>query len=438
MDESRRDFLKKAGMTAVGAGVFVAGMNGHVKDAFAKKAEPVRVGCPIPRASSFGQNGERGMILAAEEINAAGGINVGGVKRPMELVIIDTRDEEPGVPTSEVLLAIEKLILQRKVPVLMGGPCMSECAIAAMDLYAKYKVVDLQSIGGYTPTWDQKVASDPQKYKYSFRVSGTVRWFIKETVDILDEIKATFGFSKMFISIEDSLVCRTAADAVQKAVVPKGWEIVGFDRHPITAQDFSMILRDCRNSGAEVMFTWCYAPESAILIRQWADLRVPVLPIGFCGAAEDPGFWQQTRGKAAFTIATLCEAGATAVSVTPRTIPYYEAYQKRWKVPPRSTGSVSAYDGAYILKDAIERAGTTNADPVIAALEKINLPVARGTARFDKNHQIINGYNPQTDTLGNWIQWQDGKRITIFPKVGKGDVGDIKLPPLVQARVKKA
>jgi len=62
------------------------------------------------------------MILAAEEINAAGGVKMGGGMRPIQLEIIDTRDEEPGVPTSEVLLAIEKLILQKKVDMIAGGP----------------------------------------------------------------------------------------------------------------------------------------------------------------------------------------------------------------------------------------------------------------------------------------------------------------------------
>ena len=118
------------------------------------------VGCPVPRASAYGQNGERGMILAAEEINAAGGVKVGGTMRPLKLEIIDTRDEEPGVPTSEVLLAIEKLILQKKSDVIVGGPCMSECGLAAIDLYAKYKIVDIVSIGCYTPGWDKKVGSD--------------------------------------------------------------------------------------------------------------------------------------------------------------------------------------------------------------------------------------------------------------------------------------
>ena len=104
-----------------------------------KKGEPIIVGAPVPRASAYGQNGERGMILAAEEINAAGGVKMDGAMRPLQLEIIDTRDEEPGVPTSEVLLAIEKLILQKKADVIAGGPCMSECGMAALDLYARYK-----------------------------------------------------------------------------------------------------------------------------------------------------------------------------------------------------------------------------------------------------------------------------------------------------------
>ena len=120
------------------------------------KIKPIVVGCPVPRASAYGQNGERGLLLAAEEINASGGVNVGGIMRPLKLEIIDTRDEEPSVPTSELLLAIEKLILREKADVIVGGPCMSECGIASMDLFARYQIPDIVSIGCYTPTWDEK------------------------------------------------------------------------------------------------------------------------------------------------------------------------------------------------------------------------------------------------------------------------------------------
>jgi len=392
-----------------------------------KKGDPIIVGAPVPRASAYGQNGERGMILAAEEINAAGGVNVGGVIRPIKLEIIDSRDEEPGVPTSEVLLAIEKLILQKKADVIAGGPCMSECGMAAMDIYARYKTIDIVSIGCYTPSWDKKFAKNPEKYKYSFRESGSVKWYIKEALDLLQKIKKEHGFNKMFISIDDSLMCRKAAGIVEKLARKKGWEIVGTDQHPIGTTDYSLALSKCKKSGAQVLFMWAYSPETSILLKQWADMEVPAIPIGFIGAAEDPGFWEATKGKGAYTIVTLSETGNVPTNVTPKGMEFYNAFKKRWGVPPRSTGCVSAYEAIYVLKDAIERAGTLDKDALITALEKTNLPAVRGTIRFDKNHQIIYGYDPKTSVLGCWAQWQDGKRVCVFPEVAA--TGKIQIPP---------
>jgi branched-chain amino acid transport system substrate-binding protein len=424
--KTRCDFFKVIGGIAIASAIIMSGlMFGWGKGYGQTKS--VVVGAPVPRASAYGQNGERGMILAAEEINAAGGIKVGKTTVPLKLEIIDTRDEEPGVPTSEVLLAIEKLILQKKSDVIVGGPCMSECGLAAIDLYSKYKILDIVSIGCYTPGWDKKVGSDLNKYKFSFRESGSVAWYIKEGIDLLHNIKEKFGFNKIFISIDDSAMCRGAAEIVKNLAVKDGWEIVGFDKHPIASTDYSMALSDCKKSGAQVLFIWAYSPETSIMLKQWADMEIPALPIGFIGAAEDPGFWEATKGKGAYTIVTLSETGCTPSNVTPWTTKYYDAFQKRWKVPPRSTGCVSAYEGLYVLKDAVERAGSTGTDALIAALEKTNLPAVRGTIRFDQNHQIVYGYDPKTSVLGNWVQWQDGKRVTIHPQVAS--MGSIKIPP---------
>ncbi len=388
---------------------------------------PIIVGAPIPRASAYGQNGERGMILATEEINKAGGVKVGNVMRPIKLEIIDDRDEEPGVPTNEVLLAIEKLILQKKADVIAGGPCMSECGMAAMDLYSKYKVVDIVGIGCYTPSWEKKFAKKPDRYKHSFRASGSVKWYIKESLDLLQKLKKEYGFDKMFISIDDSLMCRKAAGIVEKLAKKAGWQIVGMDKHPIGTTDYSVPLMECKKSGAQILFIWAYAPESAILLKQWADLEIPALPMGFIGAAEDPGFWDATKGKGAYTIVTLSETGNVPADVTPKTRTFYNAFEKRWGVPPRSTGCVSGYESLYILKDAIERAGTLENDALIAALEKTDLEAIRGTIRFNENHQIIYGYDPSNSVLGCWVQWQDGKRVCIFPEAAA--TGKIKMPP---------
>jgi len=407
--------------------VVLGGVLGTIGVSAAKEDKPILIGAPVPRASAYGQNGERGMILAAEEINAAGGVNLAGVMRPLKLEIIDSRDEEPGVPTSEVLLAIEKLILQKKVDIIAGGPCMSECGMAAMDLYARYKKVDVVSIGCYTPSWDKKVGGNLDKYKYSFRESGSVKWYIKEGLDLLHKIKEEHGFSKMFISIDDSLMCRKAAGIVEKLAVKDGWEIVGKDKHPIGTTDYSSALSECKKSGAQVLFMWAYSPETSILLKQWADMEVPALPIGFIGAAEDPGFWEATNGKGAYTIVTLSETGNVPSDVMPMTMKFYNNFEKRWGVPPRSTGCVSAYEALYVLKDAIERAGSLDNEALIAALEKTNLPAVRGTIRFDQNHQIIYGYDPKQSVLGCWVQWQDGQRVQVFPEAAAS--GTIKIPP---------
>jgi branched-chain amino acid transport system substrate-binding protein len=393
----------------------------------AEKGKPILVGAPVPRASAYGQNGERGMTMAAEEINAAGGIKLGGAMCPLQLEIIDTRDEEPGVPTSEVLLSLEKLILQKKADIIVGGPCMSECGMAAIDLYAKYKAIDIVSIGCYTPGWDQKVGSDINKYRFSFRESGSVKWYIKEAIDLLHKIKAEHGFDKMFISIDDSAMCRGAAKIVEDLAVKDGWKVVGQDKHPIGATDYSAALSECKKSGAQVLFIWAYAPETSILMKQWADMEVPALPIGFIGAAEDPGFWKATNGKGAYTVVTLSETGNVPTKATPLSMKFYDNFKKRWGVPPRSTGCVSAYEALFVLKDAIERAGTLDKDALIAALEKTNLPAVRGTIRFDQNHQIIYGYDPSNSVLGCWVQWQDGERVQVFPEVAA--TGKIKMPP---------
>jgi branched-chain amino acid transport system substrate-binding protein len=304
---------------------------------------------------------------------------------------------------------------------------MSECGIAAMDLFAKYKMLDMVSIGCFTPTWDQKFAQAPDKYKYSFRESGNVKWYIKEAVDLLEKIKKEHGFTKMYIAIDDSLMCRSAAEIVQGIVTKQGWSVLGFDKHPIGTTDYSVLMSNVKKSGAQVLFMWAYSPETSILLRQWADMEVPALPLGFIGAAEDPGFWEATKGKGAYTIVNLTEAGATPGNVTPKTMKYFNAYKKRWGVEPRSTGSVSAYEALYVLKDAIERTGSLDKEKLIAALEKTDLQGVRGTLRFDKNHQIVYGYDPKISVLGNWVQWQDGKRVTIFPEAAA--TGKIKMPP---------
>lgn len=391
--------------------------------------EPIVIGAPIPRASTYGQNGERSMILAMEEINAAGGIKVGTIKRPIKLEIVDTRDEEPGVPTSEVLLAIEKLILDKKVKILAGGPTMSECCLAALDLYPKYKVISIVNIGCWTPGWHAKTGKDIKHYKYSFRLSGNVAYWIPNIVTLLNNIKEKYGFTKMYITIAEAAHCKAAGAAVEKGAVAGGWEIVGKEVHPLATTDFSMMLRDVRRSGAQVLFIWDHTPEALSLVNQWQEMKIPAAAIGFVGPTEDPVMWKQTSGKVAYLVEFAGEGGTLpGQKITYLTEPFFNAFKKRWGEEPRGTGNVPSYTVLYMLKDAIERTGSLDVDALVTAIEQTDMITVGGRLRFDKsNHQAIYGTDPKESLMPQLLQWQDGKRVCIWPP--KIATGEYKLPP---------
>jgi branched-chain amino acid transport system substrate-binding protein len=69
-----------------------------------------------------------------EEINAKGGVNVGAKSVPLQWTSSTPGTWNPGVPVSEALMAMDKLILEKKVNFIIGGPVRSEAALAAMSL----------------------------------------------------------------------------------------------------------------------------------------------------------------------------------------------------------------------------------------------------------------------------------------------------------------
>lgn len=398
----------------------------------AQTVEPIVIGAPIPRAYTYGENGERSLILAAEEINAAGGIKVGPHRRSIKLEIVDTRDQEPGVPTSEVLLSLEKLILDKKVNILVGGPCMSEACLAALDVPPKYKVLQIINIGCWTPGWHGKTGKDIARYKYSYRLSGHVGYWVSDLAGLLRNIKEKYGFNKMYVTVAEAAATKAAAAAVEKLAVPDGWTIVGREVHPLGTTDYSMMLRDVRTSGAHVLFIWDHTPESLAMIKQWNDLKVPALPIGFVGMTEDPAMWKETGGKVAYLIAFGGEGGTfPGQEITSLTKPYFENFKKRWGVEPRGTGNVPSYTALYLLKDAIERSGTLDIESLTAAIKETDLNTIGGRLKFDKGtNQAIYGLNPKESLVSQTMQWQDGKRISVWPSAIT--VGEIKLPPWIK------
>ncbi len=391
--------------------------------------KPIIVGAPLSMAFLYGWGPERAFTLAIEEINAAGGVNVGGKKRPLKLEVIDTRDLEPGVPVSEALLAVEKLILDKKADFIVGGPVRSEAALAAMPLLSKYKKVSILTTGVLTPKYHAMVAENYDKYKYCFRIHGEAKNLVGEMFANFTELKEKHGFNNLFIIAQDVSHARGAAKVMNAVATKKGWNVTGVEIYPTGATDFSMGLLKAKNSKTEIINIWMDMPESAILLKQWYEMKIPALPFGSTlAAAEQPGFWKATDGKGEYTLCNVVNAGNAPSDATPWTMKFYNAYEKRWGVAPEGLGGSSSYMAIYVLRDAIERAGSLDSDKIVTELEKTDVMGVYGRLKFDpKSHQVIPAKDPETGAVGSILQWQDGKRVVVYPKsIAKGS---IQLPP---------
>lgn len=393
--------------------------------------KPIIIGAPLSTAFLYGWDAERGIKLAVDEINAAGGVKVGNEKRPFKVDVIDTRDLEPGVPVSDALLAVEKLILEKKADFLIGGPVRSEAALAAMPLLAKNKKISILTTGSLTPKYHETVGQQPDKFKYCFRISGEAKWMVMgEIVPCLEYIGKTFNLNRLMIMVQDVAHARAGGQILQTVMAKKGWTVLGDPTvYPTGTTDYSMGLLDAKKQNAQVIIIWMDMPESAILLKQWYDMKVPALPFGtIIAAAEQPGFWKATEGKGEYCLANVVNAGNVPSEASPWTMKFVDAYKKKYGLEPEGYGTSSSYMAVYVLKDAIERAGSLDPDKVVDAMKNTDMMGVYGRIKFDpKTNQIVPSLDPKEGAVGTIFQWQAGKRIVVFPQ--SIATGKILLPP---------
>jgi len=395
----------------------------------AQAEDAIVLGCPLSTAFLYGWDAERGIKLAVDEINAQGGVTVEGQKRPFAVEVIDTRDLEPGVPVSEALLAVEKLILDKKADFILGGPVRSEAALAAMPLLSKYKKVSIVTTGVLTPKYHAMVAENYDKFKYCFRIHGEAKNLVGEMFANFKALKEKYGFNNLFIVAQDVSHARGAADVMKAVATKQGWNVTGVEIYPTGATDFSLGLLKAKRTKTQIINIWMDMPESAILLKQWYEMKIPALPFGSTlAAAEQPGFWEATDGKGEYTLCNVVNAGNAPSEATPWTMKFYNAYKDKWGIEPEGLGSSSSYMAVYVLRDAIERAGSLDPDKVVAELEKTDVMGVYGRLRFDpKSHQVIPANDPKEGAVGSILQWQNKERVVVYPpSIAKGE---IMLPP---------
>lgn len=399
-----------------------------VTGAFA--AEPIVIGVPTSLGFLEGKEAHKSVQIAVSEINAKGGVNVGGTKRMLKVAAADLRDAAPGVPVPEALLGLEKIILEQKPAAIVVGPFRSEALIAGMDIIAKYKVPMLGTVA-MSPTTEKMIKENPEKYKYVFRTCLNGIFLVKYLAGNMTLINKQFGFNKVFIMHQDVAWARGGAGVTKKVFFDKaGWEVVGMEAYPTGTTDFSSGLMKAKAKGAQVIMPIFDMPQSGILVKQWKAMKVPALMAGFISPLAGSQAWKTFNGKIGGAMNCIFEIGNSISSPkVPKSKSFTSKYKQVFGKDIQSGHGVSpAYESVYILAEAIERAGSLDPDALVAELQKTDRMGVIGRVKYGPGNQVVYGVNPMETAVGAVIQWtEDGKRKIVFPNTLAN--GKIHLPP---------
>jgi len=365
--------------------------------------------------------------MGAAEINARGGVRVGSKGRPLRVEPFDLGDALPGAFVPDVLSSFDRFLRETRTHAVVVGPFRSEVLLPAMDVITAHKVPMLGTIA-MTPVTDLKILRDP-KYRYTFRVGLNSKYLVAVLIDVMKHLHERYGFSRVYIMHQDVAWAKAAGSLMIKIFFNRaGWRVLGLESYSGGASDFSPGLRRAGEQQAEVILPLFDAPGSSRLVKQWKEMKVKALLCGFISPMMGPGAWKTFEGKIAGSINVVFELGNIPSRRYGPATEFYEGFKREYgREIEAGHGPAPAYESVYILRDAIERAGTTDPDSMVSALEKTDRLGVMGRIRFNEGHQAIFGRDPSTEALACVMQWRKkGERKIVYPPAVAE--GDIELP----------
>ncbi len=389
--------------------------------ALSAQAQTIKIAILGPMAFVQGENHWAGAEMARDEINKAGGINVGGRRLQIELVRADT-NEIQSVP--DATNAIERVITRDKVDFLIGG-FRSEAVLAMQEVAMDYKKIFLGA-GAAHSKLGLNVEQNYARYKYWFRYTPTKDLDLGRTLfavmaSIAQQVRTELKTEapKVALLAEKAVWTEGLIGAAQKNLPLMKMEVVGLWQPSATATDVTAELSAIDRSGAHIVFTMLSGPVGISVGRQMGERNMKAVAWGINVEGQKDEFWKAAAGKAQFvaTLDTYAE-----VEMTPKTIPFVRAFKERYKKSP--TYNAATYDAIMFLKAVIEQEGTLDADRLVAAMEKAEHVGTGSVVTFDKRHDLVWAVGK---TAGIAVQWQDGEKVPFWPPNVKG-MKPFKLP----------
>ncbi len=347
---------------------------------------------PLPltgKQAKFGEIMKRSYELAAEELNAKGGIK--GKK-----LVLSFEDSSGKPETARAI--VEKLIDVKKQPLIVGeytSSCAKAVAAVAEERKTPYLVV---------ASADDDITR--QNYKYVFRQNEVNAHYADALVSFLREVVKPKTIAILY---ESSAFGTSGAEAMEKDAQKLGVKVVLKEKFETGAIDFRPVLGKVRAAQPDVIYTVSYANEAQLLMKQIKELRVDAkLFAGGAAGFAIPEFIDGAKDAAEYVVsATLW----TPQLKYPGTKEFAEKYKAKYNDYPSYHGA-SAYAALFVVKDALDRAKSWSRDGIRDALKATNIKTAFGPVKFADR----DGYQNQNfmDTLA--IQVIKGRFETIWPK----------------------
>ena len=412
-------------------------------------ADVIKIGVIGPMNFMQGQGHWNGAIMAAEEINAKGGVQVGGKKMMIELVKADSNE---FINITDAANAMERLMTQSKVDFVIGG-FRTEAVMAMQDIAMDYKKLFI-GCGAAHDELCLRVAKDYNKYKYFFRGTPFNSSFLGRTCFIQlgtvgAILKKSFDLPQVKVAVVgEKAVWTEPMIKAAEATIPKlGMESVGVWQPSDKATDVSAELSAVQRAGAHIVFTIFSASVGITFARQAGELKIPAVQVGINVEAQKDGFWKATQGMGNYVM--TMNTYARGVEYNELTSPFVDTFVKRFgETPTYNSDTYAAIK--YTMVPAIEKTGTLDSDKLVAFMENDVHMAPSGTVAYYKDdqgrptHDLKWGPGFLT-SLG--VQWQDGELKGVWPNKWKATpeapeityrgIVPYKIPPWVTEKYKK-
>jgi branched-chain amino acid transport system substrate-binding protein len=372
--------------------------------AVARAAEaqpPIRIGASLAQTglyAALGQNQLRGYQLCVKHMNEKGGV----LGRKLDLVPYDDGSD----PATAVRL-YEKLITQDKVDLVLG-PYSGPITDAVANVTEKHKMPMV------APT-----AGAPSIYRKGRKFIFGMNPPTEVNLEGLLDMAAKKGLKTVALINVDDLFGRATIQGAIELAKKKGLQVVFVEAYPLRNTDFSTILSKVRAANPDVLGGATRFEDAVAVTRQMKALNVNPRMYGLAGGPDPPKFYEVLGRDAEFVygatpwVPELVEVRAGGLIPIARQYPgareFVESYKREFPGADLSSLSAGGYGGCQILVDAIRRAGSLDSEKLREAILKMDHNTVFGGFRVDRD-----GLQIAHKTV--MFQWQDGKKVIVWPE----------------------